>query len=55
MKTLDEIMSEPRIFRKVSNDKTEECPIWNEYDQLWEESDAQLRERIKECIKNDPR
>ena len=38
----------PGIVRKVSLEKTEECPIWSPFDQLYMESDAQLRERIKQ-------
>ena len=34
------------ITRKVSQIKTAECPIYNPYEGIWMESDAQLRERI---------
>lgn len=44
---LDELISRPQIHRKVSIDKTDECPIWDPYEQLWKESDAKLRELLK--------
>lgn len=36
--------------RKVSFVQTEECPIYDEWDGTWKESDAQLRDRIKASI-----
>jgi hypothetical protein len=49
-KKLDEIMQSKAIARKVSATQTEECPIWSAFDELWIESDAQLRKRLKEEI-----
>ncbi|MFI5342833.1 MAG: hypothetical protein ACHQUC_01295 [Chlamydiales bacterium] len=46
-------MSEPSISRKVSSEKTDECPIWSEWDQIWMESDEQLRKRIKSILKGE--
>lgn len=44
---LDPEIYPPVIFRKVSWDKTLECPVWDDFDQCWMESDDQLRERMK--------
>jgi hypothetical protein len=48
---LDQIATQPCIIRKYSPEQSEECPIYNPYDDLWEESDAQLRERRIASIK----
>lgn len=45
-KQLDELASRPLIVRKISIVKTDECPIWNPFEQIWEESDNQLRDRL---------
>lgn len=37
-----------QINRKVSHTKSEETSIWDPWEQLWIESDAHLRERIKD-------
>lgn len=44
---LEEHIARPGITRKVSQERTEECPVWNAFEDLWMESDAQLRERLK--------
>jgi len=49
-KKLEELAANPGITRKVSLEKTEECPNWNSFEQLWEESDAQFRKRYKDEI-----
>jgi hypothetical protein len=46
-KKLDELAKTPGIIRKVSLKKTKECPNWNSFDGMWEETDAHLRERLK--------
>ena len=45
---LDSLAREPRLYRKFSVAETKECPVYNSFEDLWMESDAQLRERIKE-------
>lgn len=47
-KALDELAKSPGVRRKVSTEQTLECPIWSPFDQLWIESDEQLRKRLKQ-------
>lgn len=42
----------PGIVRKVSVEQSVECPIWSDFDQIWMESDAQLRQRISDLNAN---
>ncbi len=48
---LDKLAAQRTIDRKVSLTKTEECTVYNRWDNLWEESDADLRKRILEMKK----
>lgn len=45
---LDELCQGSRFYRKVNTFQTEECPIYNSWEDLWEESDEQLRNRMKQ-------
>lgn len=36
--------------RKENPEKTDECPIWDEWSAVWIESDKQLRDRIKNIM-----
>jgi hypothetical protein len=51
-KKLDELFASKALQRKVSDTQTVECPIWSPIDAMWIESDAQLRERLREELKN---
>ena len=35
------------FMRKVSTEKTDECTVWDSWDELWMESDEDFRERIE--------
>ena len=39
------------ISRKVSLEKTEECPVWSPFEEIWIESDEQMRQKLKD-LKN---
>lgn len=41
------------IRRKSSNERSEECPIYDPFDDVWRESDDQLRKRIKRGQNNE--
>lgn len=44
---LDAIATRSSICRRTSLERTEECCVWNPERGLWEESDEQLRSRIR--------
>lgn len=51
-KKLDQI-SINHVTRKASNEKTEECPVYDSLNQCWIESDAQFEERIKKVTQSE--
>lgn len=44
---LDSLMAGPRLARKASHEQSDETPIWNKFELIWEESDKQFQNRIK--------
>ena len=46
---IDELVNINSICRKVSSEKTDECPIFDSDENIWKESDNDLRKRIKEA------
>lgn len=45
--TLDAFVKPPAIHRKVSATETAECTVYDAFERVWIESDADLRKRIK--------
>ena len=48
-KKLDELVSATFLMRKVDVYPTADCPNWNPFDQLYEESDAQFAKRLAQA------